>query len=119
MNHPLVPVHRRPKVALAATGDELVPPGIEPGPGQIVSSNTYALAALARAEGATVVDFGIVRDKLDDTVAMVRTARDRGADILVTTGGASVGEYDLVQAALKAEGVDLSFWRLALRPGGR
>jgi molybdopterin molybdotransferase len=117
MNHPLVPVHRRPKIALAATGDELVPPGIEPGPGQIVSSNTYALAALARAEGAAVVDFGIVRDKLDDTVAMVRTARDRGADILVTTGGASVGEYDLVQAALKAEGVDLSFWRLALRPG--
>lgn len=117
MNHPLVPVHRRPKVALAATGDELVPPGIEPGPGQIVSSNTYALAALARAEGAAVVDFGIVRDKLDDTVAMVRDARDRGADILVTTGGASVGEYDLVQAALKAEGVELSFWRLALRPG--
>jgi molybdopterin molybdotransferase len=117
MNHPLVPVHRQPKVALAATGDELVSPGIEPGPGQIVSSNTYALAALARAEGAAVVDFGIVRDKLDDTIAMVRTARDRGADILVTTGGASVGEYDLVQAALKAEGVDLSFWRLALRPG--
>ncbi len=117
MNHPLVPVHRRPKVALAATGDELVPPGIEPGPGQIVSSNTYALAALARAEGAVVVDFGIVRDKLDDTIAMVQEARDRGADILVTTGGASVGEYDLVQAALEAEGVDLSFWRLALRPG--
>ncbi len=117
MNHPLVPVHRRPKVALVATGDELVAPGMQPGPGQIVSSNTFALAALARGEGAEVADFGIVGDRLDDTIAAVRRARDLGTDILVTTGGASVGEYDLVQPALAAEGVELSFWRLALRPG--
>jgi molybdopterin molybdotransferase len=117
MNHPLVPVHRRPKVALLATGDELVPPGTQPAPGQIVSSNTIALAALARAEGAEVEDLGIVRDRLDNTIAAVQRARELGADILVTTGGASVGEYDLVQAAFAAEGMALSFWRLALRPG--
>ena len=117
MNHPLVPVHRRPKVALFATGDELVPPGVEPSAGQIVSSNTFALAALARGEGADVADLGIVADRLDDTVDAVRRARAMGADILVTSGGASVGEYDLVQKAFAAEGMTLSFWRLALRPG--
>ncbi len=117
MNHPLVPVHRRPKIALFATGDELVPPGMEPAPGQIVSSNTISLAALARAEGAEVEDLGIVGDRLDDTVAAVRRARARGADILLTRGGASVGDYDLVQKAFAAEGMALSFWRLALRPG--
>ena len=117
MNHPLVPVHRRPRVVLFATGDELVPAGSEPAPGQIVSSNNYAIGALARAEGATVEDFGIVGDRLDDTVAAVRRARDSGADILVTSGGASVGDYDLVQKAFTAEGMALAFWRLALRPG--
>ena len=117
MNHPLVPVHRRPKIALFATGDELIPPGCEPAPGQIVSSNNYALAALARAEGAHVDDLGIVADRLDDTVAAVRRARAKGADILVTSGGASVGDYDLVQKAFTSEGMTLSFWRLALRPG--
>ena len=117
MNHPLVPVHRRPKVALFATGDELVPAGSEPAPGQIVSSNNYAIGALARAEGATFEDFGIVGDRLDDTIAAVRRARQIGADILVTSGGASVGDYDLVQKAFTAEGMTLSFWRLALRPG--
>jgi molybdopterin molybdotransferase len=117
MNHPLVPVHRRPKVVLFATGDELVPAGSEPAPGQIVSSNNYAIGALARAEGATVEDFGIVGDRLDDTIAAVRRARDSGADILVTSGGASVGDYDLVQKAFTSEGMALAFWRLALRPG--
>jgi molybdopterin molybdotransferase len=117
MNHPRVRVHRRPKLAVFATGDELVPPGTEPAPGQIVSSNTVALAALARAEGAHVEDLGIVADRLDATVAAVRHARDRGVDILLTSGGASVGDYDLVQKAFTAEGMALSFWKLALRPG--
>ncbi len=117
MNHPVVPVHRRPKLALFATGDELVPPGAEPGPGQIVYSNGFALAALARKEGATVVDLGVVGDKLDETIVKVRSAREVGADILVTTGGASVGEYDLVQKAFAAEGMVLSFWKIAMRPG--
>jgi molybdopterin molybdotransferase len=117
MNHPRVPVHGRPKLAIFATGDELVAPGTEPGPGQIVYSNGFALAALARAEGAEVIDLGVVGDKLDETVAAVRRARESGADILLTTGGASVGEYDLVQAAFAKEGMALSFWKVAMRPG--
>jgi molybdopterin molybdotransferase len=117
MNHPLVPVHRRPRIALFATGDELVPPGKDPSAGQIISSNNFALAALARAEGAAVEDLGIIADRFDDIVAAVRRAREGGADILVTSGGASVGDYDLVQKAFAAEGMELSFWRLALRPG--
>jgi molybdopterin molybdotransferase len=117
MNHPLAPVYRKPKVALFATGDELVPPGNEPGPGQIVYSNGFALAALIREEGGYVIDLGVIGDKLDATIAAVRDARDRGADILVTTGGASVGDYDFVNRALAAEGLAPSFWKIAMRPG--
>jgi molybdopterin molybdotransferase len=117
MNYPRVPLHRRPKVALFATGDELVAPGEEPGPGQIVYSNGFALAALARQEDATVVELGLVKDDLAATIAAVRAAREAAADILVTTGGASVGEYDLVHKAFAAEGMDLSFWKVAMRPG--
>src|SRR5690242_17222988 len=117
MNHPRVPLHRRPKVALFATGDELVRPGEEPGPGQIVYSYGFALAGLARQEGAAVVDLGLVKDDLDATIAAVRAAREAAADILVTTGGASVGDYDLVPKAFAAEGMDLSFWKVAMRPG--
>jgi len=117
MNHPRLPVHRRPKVAMLATGDELVMPGETPGPGQIVYSNGYALRALARAEGADVVDLGIAADTLAATTAGIRRARDLGADILMTTGGASVGDHDLVKGALDAEGVAIAFWRIAMRPG--
>ncbi len=117
MNHPTVPVHRRPKIAIVATGDELVPPGTEPGPGQIVYSNIFALAAVARREGADVLDLGILPDKLEETILGVRRARDAGADVLLTAGGASVGDYDLVQPALAAEGLALSFWKVAVRPG--
>src|ERR1041385_5327873 len=117
MNHATLPVHRRPTIAVVATGDELVAPGTAPGPGQIVYSNVFALAAIARREGADVIDLGILPDRLDETVAGVRRARDLGADVLVTAGGASVGEYDLVQPALAAEGLALSFWKIAVRPG--
>ena len=117
MNHPTVPVHRRPKVTTLATGDELVMPGTDPGFGEIVYSNGYATMALARREGCEVVDLGIVPDRLAETAAAVRRAHDLGADILVTSGGASVGDYDLVQKALAVEGLELSFWKVALRPG--
>lgn len=117
MNHPRLPVHRRPKVAILATGDELVAPGTTPGPGQIVYSNFFSLSALVRSESAEVIDLGIARDTLDDTSNGIRRARDLGADVLITTGGASVGDHDLVQAALKAEGFDMAFWKIALRPG--
>ena len=117
MNYPHLPVRRRPKVALLATGDELVMPGETPGPGQIVYSNGYALRALARAEGAEVIDLGIAADTLSATTSGIRQARDIGADILITTGGASVGDHDLVKQALDAEGVAMAFWRIAMRPG--
>jgi molybdopterin molybdotransferase len=117
MNHPKLQVHRRPRVALLATGDELVMPGETPGPGQIVYSNGFALRALMRSEGAAVIDLGVAKDQLDATVAAIRRAREADADILVTTGGASVGDHDLVQAALKAEGTAMAFWQIAMRPG--
>jgi molybdopterin molybdotransferase len=117
MNHPAVPVHRRPKVAVLATGDELVMPGTRPGPGEIVYSNGFATIALASREGCDIVDLGIAPDRLPETVAAIRRASASGADILVTSGGASVGDYDLVQQALAGEGLALSFWKIAMRPG--
>jgi molybdopterin molybdotransferase len=117
MNHPTLSVHRRPKVAVVGTGDELVAPGTTPSAGEIVYSNGFALIALAEREGAHVTDLGIARDTVEDIAGAVRRARDGGADILLTSGGASVGEHDLVQKALSSEGLDLSFWRVAIRPG--
>ena len=117
MNHPQLAVRRRPKVAILATGDELVMPGTAPGPGQIVYSNGYALHALARSEGADTVDLGIAADTLAATTAGIRRARESGADILITTGGASVGDHDLVQQALRDEGTAMAFWKIAMRPG--
>jgi molybdopterin molybdotransferase len=117
MNYPELPVRKRPKLALLATGDELVMPGSTPGPGQIVYSNGYALRALARAEGADTVDLGVAADTIEATTAGIRRARECGADILVTTGGASVGDHDLVKTSLEAEGVGIAFWKIAMRPG--
>jgi molybdopterin molybdotransferase len=117
MNYPELPVHRRPKVALLATGDELVMPGSCPGPGQIVYSNGYALRALARHEGAETLDLGIAADTFEATTGGIRRARDNGADVLITIGGASVGDHDLVKRALESEGVAMAFWKIAMRPG--
>jgi molybdopterin molybdotransferase len=117
MNHPDLPVRRRPKVALLATGDELVMPGCTPGPGQIVYSNGYALRTMARVEGAEIIDLGIAADTIQATIAGIRRAREAEADILITTGGASVGDHDLVKQSLDAEGVEMAFWKIAMRPG--
>jgi molybdopterin molybdotransferase len=117
MNYPELAVRRRPKVAILATGDELVMPGTIPGPGQIVYSNGFALRALARAEGAETIDLGIAADTVAETAEGIRRARASGADILITTGGASVGDHDLVKQSLEAEGVTMAFWRIAMRPG--
>ena len=115
MGHAVLPVARRPVVAILATGDELVPPGKLPGPDQIISSNPVGLAALVHRAGGLARDLGIAPDRLEDISARIAEARD--ADILVTIGGASVGDHDLVAPALKQEGLDLAFWKIALRPG--
>ena len=117
MNHGTLPVTRRPRIALLATGDELVKPGDALGPDQIVTSNTYAVGAYAQAAGAEVVDLGIAGDTFEAIEAGIRAARQAGADVLVTLGGASVGDHDLVQTALNNEGMDLGFWKIAMRPG--
>ncbi|MBN9604806.1 MAG: molybdopterin molybdotransferase MoeA [Afipia felis] len=117
MNHPTLPVRRKPKVAILATGDELVMPGSQPGPGQIIYSNAYAIRALIRNSGAEPIDLGIARDTMEDTRAAIRRAEALNVDILLTTGGASVGEHDLVKPSFEAEGIDIKFWKIALRPG--
>jgi molybdopterin molybdotransferase len=115
MDWPLVPARRRPKVAILATGDELVLPGEPLGPNQIVSSNSFALASLVEQAGGEALDLGIAKDVLDDIKAKTALAAD--CDILVTVGGASVGERDLVQHALGEMGLTLDFWKIAMRPG--
>lgn len=114
-NAPKLSLRRRPVVALIATGDELVLPGKSPRADQIVSSNSHALAAMAEHLGATVINFGIVPDNLRATERAI--ARAAKADILVTTGGASVGDHDYVQEALRNAGVKIDFWKIAMRPG--
>ena len=116
-NHPTLPMHRIPRVAILGTGDELVPTGSTLKPGEVVYSNGFALGALARQEGAELIDLGVARDRVEDIVSGIRQARIGNADILLTSGGASVGDHDLVQKSLAAEGLALSFWRIAMRPG--
>lgn len=110
-------VLRRPRVAILATGDELVSPGIEPAAEQIVASNTFGVSSIAAENGAQTHDLGIARDSLDSIDGKIAKAMDWPADILVTLGGASVGDHDLVRAALAARGMELDFWKIAMRPG--
>ncbi|MGV3553254.1 molybdopterin molybdotransferase MoeA [Rhizobium sp.] len=117
MNHPTVDVVAKPLVAIIATGDELVAVGGAPGPHQIIASSMFGVCHIAREAGADVMDFGIIRDDREAIEAAVAKARAAGADIIVTLGGASVGDHDLVQAALVAAGMQLDFWRIAMRPG--
>ena len=115
--HPALDVVRRPRVAILATGDELVSPGGEIGPDQIVASNSYAISAIVAGEGGTPIDLGIAPDEPAAIRAAIARAFLEDADILVTLGGASVGDHDLVKPALEAEGVSLGFWKIAMRPG--
>lgn len=117
MNHARLSVRRRPRVAIIATGDELVLPGEDPGPDQIVASNIFAVAAIIAKAGGEPIDCGIARDTREDVARVVAIAREASPDILLTLGGASVGEHDLVQEVLTGLGLELGFWRIAMRPG--
>ncbi|MFC3692988.1 molybdopterin molybdotransferase MoeA [Chenggangzhangella methanolivorans] len=117
LGHPAVEAARRPRVAILATGDELVAPGDPVGPDQIVASNAFAISAIVTAEGGVPLDLGIAPDRPQAIRAAIARAFAEEADILVTLGGASVGDHDLVQPALEAEGVTLDFWKIAMRPG--
>jgi len=115
MNNPWLRVRRRPRVAILATGDEVVMPGTVVGRSQIICSNGLSLAAVIEAAGGEPIDLGIAPDNRDALLAIAQGAR--GADLLVTTGGASVGEHDLVQAVLGEAGLQVDFWKIAMRPG--
>ncbi len=112
--HGALPVIRRPRVTLISTGDELVPPGTLPGPDQIVSASAVMLAALFAAAGAEVHDPGIIPDHREALAAALQAA---DADLIITIGGASVGDHDLVVPVLRELGADLDFWKIAMRPG--
>ncbi|WP_439514556.1 molybdopterin molybdotransferase MoeA [Oceanibaculum nanhaiense] len=114
MNHPWLRVVRRPRIAILATGDEIVRPGDPIGSDQIVSSNALALSAFVRGAGGESLVLGIAPDEMDGLTRMIAGAR--GADLLVTTGGASVGDHDLIQTVLGESGT-LGFWKIAMRPG--
>lgn len=115
MNVPWLSVRRKPRIALIATGNEVVMPGDPVGANQIVSSNSIALAAYVRVQGGEPVNLGIAPDEPRALLAMIDSAK--GADLLVTSGGASVGDYDLVREALGRSGFDLGFYKVAMRPG--
>ena len=115
MNVPLVPVIRRPVVAIIATGDELVMPGEVPGPDQIICSNALTIAALIEAEGGQTRILPIARNTEADLRAVFAMAA--GADLIVTIGGASVGDHDLVGPVAESLGLERAFWKIAMRPG--
>lgn len=115
MNHPSVPVHRRPIVAIIATGDELVMPGESPSPDQIIASNSFGLKAICEAEGADVRLLPIARDTPESLSTVLGLAQD--ADLIVTIGGASVGDHDIVEQVAGDLGLERSFYKVAMRPG--
>jgi molybdopterin molybdotransferase len=115
MNWPWLTVTRKPRVAIISTGNELVQPGETLAPGQIIASNGFALAAFVTSCGGEAINLGIARDEESALADLIDRAA--GADLLLTSGGASVGDHDLVQGVLKSKGMDLDFWKIAMRPG--
>ncbi|MBJ6131488.1 molybdopterin molybdotransferase MoeA [Ochrobactrum sp. Q0168] len=115
--NPTLDVFSKPRVSILATGDELVPPGATPGPDQIVASNSVGIAEIVRRAGGKPEDMGIIPDDPAQIEAAIAAALDRGIDVLVTIGGASVGDRDYVHGALRNCDVELDFWKIAMRPG--
>ena len=114
MNHPSLPCTRPPRIAILATGDEIVPPGGELKPAQIIGSSSLGIGAHVLEWGATVRDLGVARDTVDEI--RFKAATSEGCDVFVTLGGASVGEHDLIQKALTPD-LKVGFWKIAMRPG--
>ena len=114
--HSEISVWRRPHVGILSTGDELVRPGEVPGAGQIISSNATYLSAFVEACGGIPVDLGIARDRPGEMLACVRAA-PAPLDLVITTGGASVGTHDHIVSDLNSAGTELGFWKIAMRPG--
>jgi molybdopterin molybdotransferase len=117
MDHPEVEVYQKPKVAIIATGDELVMPGQATKSGQIIASNTFGVAAIAADAGAEVNNLGIAIDTIEALQQKISQALDNGADLIVTSGGASVGDHDLVKPVMESFGFVFSFVKIAMRPG--
>ncbi|MEM9333161.1 MAG: molybdopterin molybdotransferase MoeA, partial [Pseudomonadota bacterium] len=117
MNHASLPVIERPKVALISTGDELVMPGQATGPGQIIASNTFGLGASVENVGAVLHDFGIVEDTHNALEGIFQSALDADCDLILTTGGASVGDHDLVLPVAEKLGFIFEITKIAMRPG--
>jgi molybdopterin molybdotransferase len=115
LNRVWLPVRRRPRIALLATGDELVRPGEPLGPDRIVASNGVTLSAMIESWGGQAIDLGIIEDRAEAFAEILPGLR--GVDLVLTIGGASVGERDLVQSALGEQGLSLAFWKIAMRPG--
>jgi molybdopterin molybdotransferase len=115
LGHSPVLVHRRPRVAILSTGNELAEFGSEPGPGQIPNTNTYTLMAQVTAAGGEPIDLGVAPDDLEAIAERLRWGMD--ADVLLSSAGVSVGELDLVREALTRAGAELHLWRVAMRPG--
>jgi molybdopterin molybdotransferase len=114
LNHSTVSVHRKPRVAILATGDEVVEPGQDLLPGQIRNSNSYMLAALVRQAGGEPLLLGIAGDTIDDLHAKLRT--QQRPDLFITSGGVSAGDYDVVKDALQAGG-NVEIWQVRMKPG--
>jgi molybdopterin molybdotransferase len=110
-------VRRRPRVAILSAGDELVAPGAARGPAQVVASNAFAVAGVVAAAGGEPIDLGLAADDPTALAASLARAREANADVLATLGGASVGDHDLVRQALAEAGMEIDFWRIAMRPG--
>lgn len=117
MNHPQLEVWKKPVVAILATGDELVMPGNALAPGEIIASNSFALAAIVEDAGGEVLDMGIAKDKVESLIDCVKSAIDQGAEMVITIGGASVGDHDLVLPAMQKIGFEFEFSKIAMRPG--
>lgn len=117
MNHAELPVYKKPLVGVLATGDELVLPGEALPDGKIITSNSFGIQTIAAQAGAEVMDGGIASDDFDTLQAKVKTLLNDGADLVVTTGGASVGDHDLAKPVLESLGFQFSFVKVAMRPG--